>query len=107
MIVDGERVLRILGIQETPEDGRQKDYSTRLAYEIVDAIGDSELTLTPSQIIEEICKSGCVEEIFLELSRCLISDRKDMQKELSEKDSTLKLIGKISKDKAVLDILSG
>ena len=106
-MVDGKRVLAILGIQEGPEDGRQKDYSTRIAYEIVDAVADSEITLTPSQILEEIFKSGCVEEIFLELSRCLISDRKDMQKELSEKDSTLRLIGKISKDKTVLDILSG
>lgn len=51
MIVDGERVKAILGIKGATKYGKTRDYSTRMAYEIVDAIDDA--VISESELLRE------------------------------------------------------
>lgn len=61
--------------------------------------------MTVEQILTEIFKSGCIDEVFLELSKRVITQKKEMDKQIAEKSATLRLIGKITKDKTIKEIL--
>lgn len=57
------------------------------------------------QILTEIYRSGCVDEVFLALSKHVISEKEELNKQIAENNATLRLIGKITKDKTVKEIL--
>ena len=61
--------------------------------------------MTVEQILTEIYKNGCVDEVFLALSKRVISEKESLTKQVAENNATLRLIGKITKDKTVKDIL--
>ena len=61
--------------------------------------------MTVEQILTEIYRSGCVDEVFLALSKRVISEKETLNKQVAENNATLRLIGKITKDKTVKEIL--
>lgn len=61
--------------------------------------------MTVEQILTEIYKSGCADEVFLALSKQVISEKEELNKKVAENNATLRLIGKITKDKTVKEIL--
>jgi len=61
--------------------------------------------MTVDQILTEIYRSGCADEVFLELSKRVISEKEELNKQIAENNATLKLIGKITKDNTVKKIL--
>lgn len=61
--------------------------------------------MTAEQILTEIYKSDCADDVFLELSKRVISEKEELNKQIAENASTLRLIGKITKDKTVKEIL--
>ena len=61
--------------------------------------------MTAEQILTEIYKSGCADEVFLALSKHVISEKESLNKKIAENNATLRLIGKITKDKTVKEIL--
>lgn len=61
--------------------------------------------MTVEQILVEIYKSGCADEVFLALSKRIISEKESLNKQIAENNATLRLIGKITKDKTVKEIL--
>jgi len=61
--------------------------------------------MTVEQILTEIYRSGCADEVFLALSKYVISEKEGLNKQIAENNATLRLIGKITKDKTVKDIL--
>ena len=61
--------------------------------------------MTVEQILVEIYKSGCADEVFLALSKRVISEKESLNKQIAENNATLRLIGKITKDKTVKGIL--
>lgn len=61
--------------------------------------------MTVEQILTEIYKSGCADEVFLALSKHVISEKEKLNKQIAENNATLRLIGKITKDKTVKEIL--
>ena len=62
--------------------------------------------MTVEQILMEIYKNDCVDEVFLALSKRMIADKENMEKTIAENSATLRLIGKVTKDKTVKDILA-
>lgn len=61
--------------------------------------------MTVEQILTEIYKSDCTDEVFLVLSKRVISEKESLNKQIAENNATLRLIGKITKDKTVKEIL--
>ena len=61
--------------------------------------------MTVEQILNEIYRSGCTDEVFLELSKCVINEKEKLNKQIAENNATLRLIGKVAKDKTVKEIL--
>lgn len=61
--------------------------------------------MTVEQILTEIYRSGCADEVFLALSKRVISEKESLNKQIAESDATLRLIGKVTKDKTVKEIL--
>ena len=61
--------------------------------------------MTVEQILTEIYKSDCADEVFLALSKRVISEKETLHKQVAENNATLRLIGKITKDKTVKGIL--
>ena len=61
--------------------------------------------MTVEQILTEIYRSGCADEVFLALSKHVISEKEKLNKQIAENNATLRLIGKITKDKTVKEIL--
>lgn len=61
--------------------------------------------MTAEQILTEIYKSGCTDEVFLALSKRVISEKESLNKQIAENNATLRVIGKITKDKIVKEIL--
>lgn len=61
--------------------------------------------MTVEQILTEIYRSGCTDEIFLALSKRVISEKEKLNKQITENNATLRLIGKVTKDKTVKRIL--
>ena len=61
--------------------------------------------MTVEQILTEIYKSDCADEVFLALSKYVISEKEKLNKQIAENSATLRLIGKITKDKTVKEIL--
>ena len=61
--------------------------------------------MTVEQILNEIYRSGCADEVFLALSKRIISEKDSLNKQIAENSATLRLIGKITKDKTVKEIL--
>jgi len=61
--------------------------------------------MTVDQILTEIYRSDCADEVFLELSKRVISEKEELNKQIAENNATLKLIGKITKDNTVKKIL--
>ena len=61
--------------------------------------------MTVEQILAEIYRSGCADEVFLALSKRVISEKEELNKQIAENNATLRLIGKITKDKTVKEIL--
>ena len=61
--------------------------------------------MTVDQILTEIYRSDCADEVFLELSERVISEKEELNKQIAENNATLKLIGKITKDNTVKKIL--
>lgn len=61
--------------------------------------------MTVEQILTEIYRSGCADEVFLALSKRVISEKETLNKQVAENNATLRLIGKITKDKTVKEIL--
>lgn len=61
--------------------------------------------MTTEQILTEIYKSGCADEVFLALSKRVIDEKESLIKQVAENNATLRLIGKITKDKTVKEIL--
>jgi hypothetical protein len=60
--------------------------------------------MTIEQILTEIYRSGCADEVFLALSKRVISEKEKLNKQIAENNATLRLIGKITKDKTVKEI---
>lgn len=61
--------------------------------------------MTVEQILTEIYRSDCADEVFLALAKRVISEKESLNKQIAENNSTLRLIGKITKDKTVKEIL--
>ena len=61
--------------------------------------------MTVEQILTEIYRSDCTDEVFLALSKRVISEKEKLNKQISENTATIRLIGKITKDKTVKEIL--
>ena len=61
--------------------------------------------MTVEQILTEIYSSDCADEVFLALSKRVISEKEELNKKVAENNATLRLIGKITKDKTVKEIL--
>ena len=61
--------------------------------------------MTVEQILTEIYRSDCADEVFLALSKRVISEKEELNKKIAENNATLRLIGKITKDKTVKEIL--
>lgn len=61
--------------------------------------------MTVEQILTEIYKSDCADEVFLALSKRVICEKENLNKKVAENNATLRLIGKITKDKTVKEIL--
>ena len=61
--------------------------------------------MTVEQILTEIYRNDCVDEVFLALSKRVISEKERLNKQIAENNATLILIGKITKDKTVKEIL--
>jgi len=61
--------------------------------------------MTVEQILTEIYRSGCADEVFLALSKRVISEKELLNKKIAENNATLRLIGKITKDKTAKEIL--
>ena len=61
--------------------------------------------MTVEQILTEIYSSNCADEVFLALSKRVISEKEELNKQIAENNATLRLIGKITKDKTVKEIL--
>lgn len=61
--------------------------------------------MTVEQILNEIYKSGCADEVFLVLSKRVISEKEELNLQIAENNATLRLIGKITKDRTVKAIL--
>ena len=61
--------------------------------------------MTVEQILTEIYKSNCTDEVFLALSKRVISEKEELNKQIAENNATLRLIGKVTKDKTVKEIL--
>lgn len=61
--------------------------------------------MTVEQILTEIYSSGCADEVFLALSKRVISEKEELNKQIAESNATLRLIGKVTKDKTVKEIL--
>ena len=61
--------------------------------------------MTVDQILTEIYRSDCADEVFLALSKRVISEKELLNKKIAENNATLRLIGKITKDKTVKEIL--
>lgn len=61
--------------------------------------------MTVEQILTEIYRSDCADEVFLALSKRVISEKEELNKQIAENNATLRLIGKITKDKTVKEIL--
>ena len=62
--------------------------------------------MTTEQILAEIYKNHCEDEIFCELSRQMIQDKKDMKHTIADQKATLRIIGKVTKDQTVKNILA-
>ncbi len=61
--------------------------------------------MTVEQILTEIYKSGCADDVFLVLAKRVISEKEKLNKQIAESNATLRLIGKITNDKTVKEIL--
>ena len=61
--------------------------------------------MTVEQILTEIYRSGCTDEVFLALSKRVISEKEKLNKQNAENNATLRLIGKVTKDKTVKEII--
>ena len=62
--------------------------------------------MTKEEIITYIISNRLEDEVYEALHRYREHKFKNMEHKLAESESTLKLIGKITKDKTVKDILS-
>lgn len=61
--------------------------------------------MTVEQILTEIYRSSCADKVFLVLAKRVISEKEELNKQIAESNATLRLIGKITKDKTVKEIL--
>lgn len=61
--------------------------------------------MTVEQILTEIYRSGCADMVFLALSKHIISEKEELNKQIAENNATLRLIGKVTKDMTVKEIL--
>jgi NTP pyrophosphatase (non-canonical NTP hydrolase) len=62
--------------------------------------------MTTVEIINHILANGLVEEVYEILRQHREKEFEDVKHELSEHRATLRLIGKVTEDKTVKDILS-
>lgn len=61
--------------------------------------------MTVEQILTEIYRSGCIDEVFLALSKRVISEKEKLNKKIANNNATLRLIGKVTNEKTVKEIL--